>query len=52
MGVRWERWIGIGSLEGGLLCDRGSELSPYRTYIYYARYGLMANVTVTMGFEF
>ena len=42
----------MGSLEGGLLCDRSSKLCPYRTYIYLARYGLMANVAVTMGFEF
>ena len=42
----------MGSLDGGLLWDRSSKLCPYRTCIYLARYGLMANVTVTMGIEF
>ena len=42
----------MGSLDGGLLWDRSSKLCPYRTYIYLARYGFMANVTVTMGIEF
>ena len=42
----------MGNLESGLLQGWNSEFCPYRTYIYFARYGLMANVTVTMGFEF